>query len=214
MTLGDAIYMMQWLCGKRSDLENDIKIQLTHAQAHFEKGPTMPWFLLSEVAANVTTVSTQRLTLPDDFLQEYEDGSLFYAPTDGRDEIPLEKGDYDEWMEYFGSTATGEPQAYSLDGRYYRIFPLADEQYPVKMLYYKKDVRCKDLGLDETCQWLTEGSDCIIGWAGNIIAAGIGARDAKATFNEMEQKGRMLLANQNESRKHVNRRYQIGGPAV
>jgi hypothetical protein len=213
MTLGEAVDQVKILLGFRRDLDTSIKQQLNYAQVELEKGPTLPWFLLSEVNTTLTTVGGRRIIKPVDFIREYEEGALWYAPT-GEDEIALEKADNDFLMAHYGTTATGKPEAYSLDGNYFKIYPLPDAQYTIKLLYYKHDVSISSLGDSSTNQWLTHGSDCLIGRAGRVLASGLRDRDAKAEFSDMEQRGRLTMYNENEARKHVNRTYQIGGPEV
>lgn len=213
MTLQEALDQAKIILGFRRNLDAEIKTQLAHAQINLEQGPTLPWFLLSEVNSTLTTTGGRRIIKPTDFIREYEEGALWYAPDD-RDEIGLEKADNDFLMSYYGTTAEGEPAAYSLDGNYFKIYPLPDDQYVIKLLYYKHDAPISGLSEDDTCLWLTYAPDCIIGRAGRIIATGLRDKDAKQEFSDMEQRGRIAMYNENEARKHVNRTYQIGGPEV
>ena len=127
-------------------------------------------------------------------------------------ELVLEKEDLDYLKTFYGTVATGEPKAYSSDGLYYNIFPVPDGLYIIRNKYYQKDVAINTLTLSDTCLWLTHASDCVIGWAGRMLATSYRDQAAMAQFNMMEKEGRMLLDNQNESRKHINRTYQVGGP--
>lgn len=213
MTLQEAIDQIKVITGFRRDLDAQIVKQLKFAQANLEQGPTMPWFLLSEVSTNVTTVNGRRILIPDDFIREYEDGALWFAPS-GEDEIALEKADNDELMRIFGTVAEGQPQAYSLDGKYFKIYPLPDDVYTVKLLYYRHDTPMDQVQLSDSSLWLANAPDCIIGRAGSVLASGLRDKDAMDRFTSMEAQGRVAMYNENEARKHANRSYQIGGPEV
>jgi hypothetical protein len=213
MTKSEAVEQVKMLLGFRRSLDSDIVTQLSLAQRYLELGPTIPWFLLAEVNSTITTVGGRRIVVPEDFIREYEEGALWYAP-DGENEVALTKDDNDYLMDYYGTTAEGEPKAYSLDGKYFKIYPLPDDEYTVKLLYYKHDTPISTLVDDATCLWLTNAPDCIIGRAGFMLATGLGNKIAMEAFKSLEATGRVTLYNENESRKHVNRTYQIGGPEV
>lgn len=211
MTLAEALTQISSITGFRTDIATRAIVQLARAQEFFEKGPDYPWFLLSEESLIVTTVGENRLPVPTDFIAEYEEGALYYAPTD-EDQIPLEKEDLDYLKEFYGTTTEGVPESYSQDGTYFRIFPLPDDLYPIKMSYYQKATAISGLSTGDTNAWLTHAPDCIIGRAGKILAAGLRDIVAMDLFKEMESEGRVLLKVQNEEKKHSNRTYQVGGP--
>lgn len=218
MTLQEAIDHMSLIMGNRSDLETKAQAALQIAQNYYQLGPTFPWFLLSEIATIDMSVDAERIQLPSDFLAEYEEGSLFYLAdldADGDDDkVFLEKGDFDDLKILFKNSDAGKPQAYSQDGRYFRLFPTPDDTYPLYMLYYKKDTPISTLSTTETCQWLTEAPYCLMGHAGQALAYGYRDGNALDKFKTMEAQGTTKLYNQNEGRKHSNRSYQIGGPAA
>lgn len=211
MILSEAISFMKVQFGFRTDLDTEIISMLGVAQEHFEKGPNYPWFLLSEESLVVTSPGERRIPLPDDFIAEYEEGALYYAPTD-LDYIEMTKEDNDYLTAFYGSRTEGEPEAYSQDGLYFRVYPLPDALYTLKALYYKKDVKVSSLSTTSTNLWLTHASDTIIGWAGVKLAVGLRDNVAKEAFMMLERQGRALMENQTEQKKHVNRSYQIGGP--
>lgn len=210
MLVSDALNQLSIGLGFRSDLAVRGPQQLARAQEMFEKGPDYPWFLLSEESEIMTSIGERRIPLPTDFLAEYEEGALYYDDETG-DKIELVKHDLDYLNRIYDTTATGAPEAYSLDGQYFRIFPLPDLRYQLKMLYYKKDVDPSLISTGATNQWLTYAPECLIGAAGKVLASGLRDNVAIAFFDSMEAKGRALLNNQNEQRKHANRSYQVGG---
>jgi hypothetical protein len=212
MNLREALDTIGLVMARRTDLDDLAKAQMALAQEHFQKGPTFPWFLLSEIAATSTTVGGWRIPFPNDFLEEYEDGALWLAES-GEDMVGLEKHDLDTLLAEYGSTSEGAPECYSLDGKYFRVFPaVPDEEYPLKMLYYKADTDFRSLGDTDTNLWLTHSPYTLIGRAGDMLATGLRDSVASAKFQKMEAEARVLLVNENEARKHINRKYQIGGP--
>lgn len=213
MLLSEAMLQVRTLLGFRTDLTQATLTQLTRAQEELERGPTYPWFLLSEEATTLTSENARRVQLPPDFIAEYEYGALWYVPDDVEvDELELDKKDYDDLRKSYGTTAMGPPCAYAKDGFYFRIFPLPDAEYTLKMLYYKKDQPISSVSTDATNKWLTYAPNVLIGKAGKILAIAAGNQMALGAFTEMETQGRVLLRTQNEEQKHTNRSYQMGGP--
>ena len=215
MIISEAIDQIQELMGLRSDLAARASVRMSQAQTYYERGPTFPWFLLSEISQTTAIPDTRRILVPEDYLAEYEEGALWIVPADSveePDDIPLIKKDMDYLDYHVGSSVTGRPRFYSQDGNYFRLYPQPDQNYTIKMLYYKTDLKISELSNDQTCLWLTHAPECIIGRAGRLLATAFRDPVAKSEFEDMEGKGRLLLTNQNEAKKHVNRSYQIGGP--
>lgn len=213
MTKDEAMTFLSSIMGNRSDLTTRGPLMLKMAQSHYERGPEYPWFLLSESSTIRTQIGERRIPLPSDFIEEYEDGALFYDPEDGSRQCELEKEDYDYLQEFYGSDCTGTPQAYSFDGLYFNIFPLPNALSLLRMKYYKKDVDITSLSGSATNKWLTYAPNCLIGWAGQNLAATYRDVVAANRFQQLENEARIVLDRQNESHKHSNRQYQVGGPA-
>jgi hypothetical protein len=213
MNLGEALGLIALILGNRSDLATKGQTALGIAQSHFEQGPDYPWFLVSESATIVTAIGERRIPMPTDFIGEYEEAALFYEDTDG-ELTKLAKKDYDYLVGKYTATAEGEPEMYSADGLYFNLFPLPDDLYTLQTKFYKKDTAISTLSSGSTNKWLTYAPNCLIGWAGQNLAAGLRDTVAAARFQVLEGEGRKLLNTQNEERKHSNRQYQIGGPHV
>jgi hypothetical protein len=214
MTKDEAMLLLSSIMGNRSDLVTKGPTMLKMAQNHYERGPEYPWFLLSEDTTIRTQIGERRVPLPvADFIEEYEDGALFYDAEDGSPQSELEKEDYDYLMKFYGSNCTGTPQAYSSDGLYFNIFPLPNALSLLRMKYYKKDVDITGLSGSATNKWLTYAPNCLIGWAGQNLASTYRDVVAANRFMQIENEARLVLDRQNESHKHSNRTYQIGGPA-
>jgi hypothetical protein len=212
MTLDEALNQMKTILGFRSDLATTGPQALKLAQEYYERGPTYPWFLVSEDSSIRTSSTDRRIRVPADFVAEYEEGALYYDKEDGSDLIQLVKKDLDYLTQKIGSATTGEPVAYSTDGLYFNIYPMPDDLYKLWMKYYRHDAGINTLSGSTTNLWLTYAPDCIIGRAGGVLASGLRDVVAAAKFKDMEMDARVELNIQNEDRKHSNRVYQVGGP--
>lgn len=132
MTRDEAVAIIQQQLGFRSDLTSTIITTMKLAQDQLELGPTLPWFLLSERSFNLTTVDDQRVPVPLDFLQEYEESALIFVKS-ADEEIILGKRDLDKLLKDFPAglpeddNQTREPQFYALRGTYFIIFPVPDQ---------------------------------------------------------------------------------------
>ena len=215
MTRDEAVALIQEGLGFRTTLSSNIITHLQLAQETLEKAPTKPWFLISEDSYIDTTAAEQRLVIPTDFLEEPDQAVLRYIPdtlTDG--EVDLVKDDYDVLRKnYFdsstGTIETGEPEAYALQGAYFRIFPTPDDAYTLRMIYYAK-ADILDTNIENV--WLEHIPLLLIGKAGKQIAASLRDKDALAIFAGYENEGRVLLHSQNIARDMANRDMQVGGP--
>lgn len=213
MTRDEAVSMIKRQLGFRSNQDANIVTCLKLAQTQLELQPIKPWFLVSEDSYKRTTTDEERLVLPTDFLEEVEDAVFKYVPDDATtlaSEIDLVKDDYDVLRKNFHDTEAGAPQAYCLMGQYFRIFPVPDASYMIRMIYYKKDTV-----LDSNVEngWLKNVPMLLMGKAGQIISEGP-LRDTQATavFKSWEVQGTLALNGRNVSRDMANRRLQMGGP--
>lgn len=209
MTRGEAVAMVQQTIGFRTDLAATIVTNIKLAQITLEKGPIMPWFLLSESSTRRTDPAERRVRIPTDFLREYEEGALTYVPDDATiPEVPLVKESLEDLLDEYSSISSGEPKKFSLDGYYFNIFPTPDDDYLLKMRYYKKAVV---LDSDVENEWLAEIPLLLIGMAGLLLAPGLRDTTATATFKDWSNQGMLVLNGYEEARTHSNRTYQMGG---
>lgn len=209
MTRDEAVSMIQILLGFRSDQTDNIITCLKTAQTLLESQPIKPWFLLSELSSIITTADEPRIELPSDFLMEYEENGLMYVPDNSDEEIVQLHKDMKDVLDNNYKLEKGAPEAYTLDGVYFRIYPIPDDTYTLKMMYYQKDT-VLDTNVEN--EWLKYASYYLMGEAGQIIASAL--RDAKAEvkFKEWVMIGKDTLYRENEARKHTNTTPQIGGP--
>ena len=210
-----AVSLIQQQLGFRSDLSSEIITNLQHAQTMLEAGPTLPWFLVSEDSYIDTVDGEQRIALPSDFLQETDEAVLRYVPTTLTDgEVDLKKDFFDVLRKNYqdtttGTTEEGSPEAYALQGSYFWIFPTPDDEYRLRMIYYKRDTT---LSTDVENGWLKWVPYLLIGKAGGMIASALRDLAAVGTFQRWEQEGRLLLSSFETSRAMMNREMQMGGP--
>lgn len=210
MLRSEAVTRIQDWLGFRTDLESNIITALQDVQVELEGGDELPWFLLSEVSAYTTTVDEERISLPSNFLREWEGDHLWYFIDGGTEDdtwTPLLKMPVDQMrMDYKGS---GPPAAYAMSGDYWRIGPKPDEIYTLKQIFYTKAAL---LTTDIENKWLKHAADLMIGRAGQKIATPVRDGDALAAFQAMDQKATNRLLIENIQYEHNNRSLQMGGP--
>ena len=194
-----------------TSLDTDIIEALQDAQVELEKGTTLPWFLESEVSSISTVDGEERVKLPGDFIREWEDDPLWYYNGDADEAAdkwtPLAKDDLEELRRIY--PGEGAPEAYQLDIKYFRIFPTPDDEYTLKMIYYKHDTV---LTSNVENLWLEHFPWLLIGKAGVTIAAALRDKDAVGVFAVLEQDNYTAMVNDTEARRHASRRYIMGGP--
>lgn len=222
MTRDEAVAMIKLQLGFRSNQDANIILCLKLAQTQLELQPTKPWFLISEDSYAFTTPDEERVALPTDFLQEVDEAVLRYVPEDAdspADEVDLVKEDYDTlranyrgWTDTTTGESSGAPQAYCILDGYFRIFPLPDTLYRLRMIYYAK-ATVLDTNVENG--WLKYAPLLIMGKAGQMIAGGP-LRDSEAmkVFQGWEAQGSLALAGQVVSRDMSNRRLQMGGSHI
>lgn len=211
MIRNDAVAIVKQVLGFRSNLDTTIVTNMQNQQTKLELMPTKPWFLLSELSYRPTEVGEQRLPLPVDFLTEYEEGCLFYLDGENEDKpTQLVKDTFDVLTADYKDEEPGPPEAYALTGNYFRLFPVPDAVYTLKMLYYKKAALL--ITGDTENEWLKYVPELLIGKTGSILAASLRDFEAVKVFNGMISENMQLLENQNEARKHDNYDMQMGGP--
>ena len=195
-------------------------------------GSFLPWFLRTEITTITTTIGEERIDLPSDFLREYEEDALYWFnpaadPSVMQNRwIPLFKNDIQYNRERWGnmwalppaspsdSQAANEwfewgPKAYSLDGNYFRIFPIPQQVYTLKMIYYARDTPL-DPNTDTENKWLKNASGVLMGEAGWQMAA-TARDDNRMQYFQMirdEEVARLFVFT--EGQQHENRTYQMG----
>jgi len=195
--------------GNRTDLTRlGIVDEMQLAQTRLENEILeIPWFLLSEVSQATTTVDEERLEIPSDFLKEHEEGTLFLYDSSLDDPwVGLEKHDWDDIVAKY--TTTGQPKVYALVGKYFRLGPVPDAAYEMKMIYFKHDTV---LSTNIENLWLEHVPELLIAETGKIIAENIVNDKAYARFSNDRTTAMTALMKTNVARQMANREYYMGG---
>jgi len=169
MTIDEVVTLVLNRCGNRSGdsgLTSAALLELKMLQGRLEEAPDPPWFLISERADGEVTQSEPRLELPSDFLMELEEGALFLVKGDGT-EKELKKDEYDRLRRTYLNTEEGEPEWYTIRGKYIYLFPTPDAAYEVRLVYYKRDT-APATGV--TNEWSTYAADVLIAELGMVIS--------------------------------------------
>ena len=206
MNLGQAITIIKGRLTQLSNTQLDtyITAELQLQQEELEN-IMQPWFLLTELGTTNCVAEEERLKLDASFLQEFEEGALWRVLDSGA-VVALEKGQYDTLTRKY--TTTGAPEAYALVGGYFRLRPVPDQVYTLKVLHYSRDVMVSDAA--DTNQWLTEAPAVLIAKTGAVVAAYVKDYDAIAIFEKQYVEAVTALKRKSEARLHVNMDYELG----
>lgn len=151
-------------------LDSAIVTEMQLQQDTLERGPTLPWFLLSERSDTYTTPGEERIALPVDFLREYEDGCLFFYSASDTDEPwrGLKKDDWDS-LKLAYQNRTGSPEKYAVSDGYFRLFPTPDDLYLLRMIYIRKGSDLTTGNVTDNV-WLNNAPDLLIAATAHAIA--------------------------------------------
>lgn len=209
MTRDEMVAAIHRHLGFRSDQTANILLELPQAQRRLELAATKPWFLLSEYSETSTVTEDSRVALPLDFIEEHDENGLSIYSAEDEEWLPLVKNDLDTLQALFGSSP-GFPRGYALTGNYFRLYPIPDGVYTLRMLYYKY---ADELSTGaSTNGFLEHVPELLIGRVGIRVAQTLRDKDALVTFREMVTEANIELYRQNEAKKHANASYQMGGP--
>lgn len=240
MLRDDAVAQVQVNLGFRRDLTNVIILQLQQAQAFYERGPLIPWFLETEYLTTTSTGPTtdnppiyeDRIPLPATFLREKENSMLEWLATDPSTTpptwIPLDKRDDDylnSWTRQNAETPTWlqncnqvQPCVFppSLKGPplLYSInakyYRIAP--YPDKVYTLRQKIYAQDVVLTANTenQWLKYAPQLLIGYATRVIAGSTGNQNALNLGTSQEQNALVALQNDHEWREATNSSYAMG----
>lgn len=206
MTLSEALTMLKFRLGSRTDADLDTIIPVEMAQAQFELEHTgqPPWFLLTEDATAVTVASEKRVPVPSDFLLETDDDNLWLLDPDTGEPQELEKGDLDASTAYWG-LEEGTPSGYAITGRYFHLFPTPDAEYTLRMKYYSGDSTPTSMAAGDTNLWLTWAADLLLARTGRRMATYIRDPELVQIFAVEEQTAVARMLTEQTAREEVNR---------
>lgn len=212
MTRSEAVAIVKQVLGFQTNRDATIVSNMQLQQTKLELMPTKPWFLLTEPQDLTTTADVAYVAVPTDFLQENDEGGMWYydASADpGYELTEMKKDDYDVLVENYRGATTGIPEAYALMGERLYLFPTPDDTYTLKYIYYKK---ADLLATDVENEWLQHIPELLIAKTGSMMAASLRDFEAMKVFDRMTAENMALLESQNEARKHTGKEMQMGGP--
>lgn len=163
-----------------STFKDKVVAEMSYVQTEvLEQGVLLPWFLIKENTGASVKISanTETLALPTDFIQEVEDGALYYQLTTGgwkqlRREDWGKITDFGEW-ELIGET--GDPKYYDIVGESYYFRPVPTKDFLLKQFYYAKqaDISGTYGDANGTVEngWLKNAADLVIAETGLRVAS-------------------------------------------
>lgn len=205
MILSEALTILKFRLGSRTDADLDtiIPVEMTQAQFELENSGEPPWFLLTD-DVDLATVANQRyVNPPADFLLESDDNKIWYIDSSGG-QNKLDKGEFDASLEYWGAD-TGAPAGYALLGTRFELFPLPDAVYTLRLKYYAADTTPSTLAVGATNLWLTHAPDLLLARTGRRMATYLRDSELVKVFSgeEMVAQNRIMVLS--AARIEVNR---------
>ena len=173
--------------------EGDVISCLQEAQKNFEKGKTLPRFLLAEDQPLTLLVNTHSVAYPTGFLRISDDNPLHFFPTGSTVPTYLQQKFYSDAVIAnitASSTEARAPSVYVLRKGSIDFITTANQQYNLLMDYYKAaDLLTSDI----ENQWLADegaGAEWLIGEAGYRMAVSLKDQSAMQSFDAMRTSGR------------------------
>lgn len=205
--------MIKWRLRNNSSstLDSMIETFTKYVQKEkLEKADFQPWFLLSDLVQTTNTANDRRLSVPTDFLMEWEKGTLWIYDATATDDpwVEIVKKDFDRALEVY--PGTGRPMYYDLQGNYFLLVPQPVEVYTFKMKYFRKEPD-PDFTGDTENNWFAEAGSWLMGEVGAIIAGDVLSDLAVAqSFMADATKGKNDLFVQHIAREEANRIRTMG----
>lgn len=182
-----AVDLIMSRLGKRvsTTLQQDVINEMVFVQENELEGmPDLPWMLVSEKTTAACTASDERMALPSDFLQEWEDGSLTRVDADGSETI-MRRDDWDILENTSTLDGEGPPTYYDIAGDYILLRKTPDIIYNFDFRYYQRALSLAGTYGDANNienKWLKWFSDLFIAKTGLKVASSIAADQAYARF--------------------------------
>lgn len=202
-----AIIKARLLRADDSTIDAKIVTEMQYVQEQLlENAVVLPWFLLSEFETIDTDPDEERLPLPTGFLREHEECSMWIYDSVNEEWLPLGRDDY----EVLANThkEPGQPEAYALDGMYFRLKPTPDDIYTIRTRFYIRDAA---LSTNIENKWLLYASDLMVAETCYIMAGTyLKDNDLAAKFQPDITRARDRINIVNEARAHTNRNYMMG----
>jgi len=211
MTRDEAVERIKLRLAFHPNLDATIVLALQDAQAELEMDEELPYFLKTEVSSVETTADEERIALPNDpvFLREIDEEDFMYLYDDsGSTPVWTVLPKMDTWQGRSLYPTPGSPEAYSLDGEYFRIFPTPDDTYKLRMVYFGRD---ESLTNNIENKWLKYRPNLLIGRAGLDVAASIRDGVAGQYFTTLFQTQKGSMHREIIARREAARVRTMGG---
>lgn len=192
----------------RTNLEDDIVLEIIEAQNRFQRGHSLPWFLKQEDQTLSFVEGTASVALPSDFLRECEDQSPSWRLSDEDYPFFPEKKDWEDAFDAYAIAEDGLAQVYVIRKTTFHVFPTPDRNYDITWGYYGADTEL--LSDSSTNQWLTHAPSLLIGAAGSILAQDTQNPEALSAFQAMMTTAWAELFAEGVEREDANRNYRLG----
>lgn len=212
MTPKKAIEVLMQRLGYRTDskLKDSVVTEMNLVARSLEARPFLPWFLQEVWDTETLAKDEWRLTLPEDFLMEYEDDALLLLEN-GKPVSAPKKVDKQELKWASSETGKGLPEAYSLFGNKIIFSVKSEKPYDVHLAYLAKSREIVDAEDEEDHAWLLEAPEYFINEVGAVIANFyLHNTEMHQQFFRQAANLRRELFNLHEARQHVNRDYMLG----
>jgi hypothetical protein len=209
MNNSQVLDLMIQRMGNRKNFSRDtLLLEMNSKIQELEVGSFLPWFL--EGMWEEAGVDVPSLSLPEDFLQEVEDGKLELVSEVGKfiypKKRPFEKVQ-EVWQVY---PEGGEPRIYAIWGGQLHLAPRPVAPYVLSLPYFKQTPEVAD-GEEEVTSWLKHALNFIT-YATLVDVSSNNLRDTEAAnrFSSLAGKAYSTLYRHNEARQHTNADYNIG----
>lgn len=177
MTRDEIVSLVLVRAGQRQNdttLRDQLRTELSFIQSKLETGVRvgvndaatfLPWFLVKESALLTQAIGVSTVTLPTDFLREYDQDeapTLWYYSEDNDEDpwIGLVKGDLSALRRDFPGTAEA-PGGYAMLGSMLFVLPIPTEARLIRLQYYGSEAALSDSVAENA--WTTYASDILVG---------------------------------------------------
>lgn len=189
-------------------IDDTLKAEMNAKQYEMEQEDFMPWFLLTESATAQSLLEDERLPVPQDFIQEWEEGCLAYKlPTEAK-YSHLDKDDYD-YLRHLYECADGRPRGYALAGEYFLLVPRPIIAYDWRMRYYAHQPL--NVNPDDENMWLKHAANWLVAETGLVVANNyLNNATAAQGFDAWRQEAKSRIEKFNVAREEANRERMMG----
>jgi hypothetical protein len=191
-----------------AETELDLTISELESEAF------LPWFLISDETQLTINLADRNVSLPSDFLREYEDEDVWYYNADNSPtRRKLEKVDKDDLTQWGLELGPGEPELYALVGSQFILDKEPDAAAAagnIKFRYYARGAQLSSAVL--TNVWTLNADWLLVQRLGGVMARQyIRDFDLATAFEEQAKTAWFKLQQSHVAREQANRRAQMGG---